>query len=395
MASLRILALLFAGISLLLFSRAHAADSAPPSGVWIATETWSEAQEAKYAEWIRTEFTEDFFLRGPWGDLKTDCADAVYGARIVFSYLNSLPFSLDPKNSRFDHRTPAFDHIKDPVQRVRAFIEGVNNRTWTGSLSRHTYPIEISRAAVVPGTMWMKPGHVEIVQGVSDSGVVELRGSWLPGAVRQMISITTLGHAPTSKAHGFRRWVWPQNLGQPLESQPGYSTAQFVASSNEVGKTNFEEALEIRRFDDEVQKRLAIARESTKAKITRRAQDFCKLVQVRWDVVASGYEAASLAGRCLNDTEYFAYSTPSRDAGLRRLVIELGLLLGNDLGKVRSALAKCISQNTNTLGNENMPPTIEPANFYKKILTLDFSSDPHEPPSVRFGNGQESSPCRR
>lgn len=392
---------LSASFSFLESSNATSKERAP--GVWIATSEWNEANEAKYAEWVRTDFTEDFFLNGPWGPLKTDCADAIYGARIIFSYLNALPFSLGSSYPKFDNRSTAFDHIADPIQRVRAFVEAVNNRTWTGSLSRHTYPVEVSRASIVPGILWMKPGHVEMVRDVSLRGVVELRGSWLPADVRKMITLTTLGYAPVSPAHGFRRWIWPQNIERPVEDQPGYSAAQFVTRSPDAGRTHFDEAMEIRNFDEDVQVRLSVAAntsgkkisETTKEKIARRAQDFCNLLSVRWDVVQSGFETASSAGRCLNDTEYFAYSTPSRDAALRRLVIDLGLLLGNDLGKIRKALSGCVSQNTKSADDDNNPDTIEPANFYKKILTLDFSSDPHERPSVRFGQGTESSPCRR
>lgn len=356
------------------------------SGVWTASATWTEAQETKYSQWVRTELTEDFFVDGPWAGIKTDCADAVYAARIIFSYLNSLPFSLGPKYPKFDHRTTAFDHIRDPKQRVLAFIEAVNNRTWTGSLSSHTIPIEISRATIVPGTLWMKPGHVEIVREVSEKGVVEVRGSWLPAALRNMISITTLGHAPGSTSHGFRRWIWPQDMEKKAEDLQGFSRTQFVHPLEK--KSHLDEVLEIRRFENQVQRRLALVSETIAEKIERRARDFCKLVEVRFDVVRLGYDHATSVDRCMNDAEYFAYSTPSRDAGLRRLVIELGLLLGNDLGKLQEVLVACTRPGVASAG------LVEPTEFFKNILTLDFSSDPHDLPAVRFGLPSKPHSCR-
>lgn len=370
--------------SLLLVLGFSAVSISAHASVWSPTETWNESYEARYAEWLETNFDERFFLEGPWGGLKTDCADAVYGSRIIFSYLNSLPFSLSATDMKFSNQTAAFDHIADPVARVRAFIDFVNDRTWTGSLARHTYPIAITRRAIRPGVVWMKPGHVETVLHVHPTGVVELRGSWLPGAIRKMITITTLGYVPRKNTLGFRRWIWPQNLGLDIKSQPGYDDSQFaLAPKTDLPLNALDQYREIAKFEGTIQKALEKSPGRTSERpamaTARLAKDFCALIESRSEVVQSGYEFSSKVKRCLNEKEYHAYSTPSRDSNLRRVVIGLGLTLGNDLGRVAHALRSCA------------PIAISPTasvradDFFRKLLTLEFSSNPHERPTVRFG----------
>lgn len=370
--------------ALLLLGSFFGASTRAQAAVWNPTETWSESYEARYADWLEKNFDERFFLDGPWGGIKTDCADAVYGSRIIFAYLNSLPFMLSTTDVKFNHQTTAFDHIADPIARVRAFIEFVNDRTWTGSLARHTYPVAITRDAIRPGVIWMKPGHVETVLHVRPTGVVDLRGSWLPGAIRKMITITTLGYVPRKNTLGFRRWIWPQNLGLDLKSQPGYDDSQFaLAPKTELPFNALEQYGEIAKFETAIRQALEKSpgktTESSRSATARLAKDFCALIESRSEVVQSAYEFSTKVKRCLNQKEYHAYSTPSRDSNLRRVVIGLGLTLGNDLGRVNQALRSCapiaISEKASVRADD----------FFRKLLTLEYSSNPHERPAVRFG----------
>lgn len=355
------------------------------AAVWNSHQVWSEAAEQQFSRWIRDEFQEDFFLKGDWAGLKTDCADAIYASRIIFSYLNGLPFTLGsgPSALRFSNNSEAFDHIENPIARVRAFIDFVNDKTWTGSLARHTRPIEISRASMVPGTVWLKPGHAETVMGVGEFGEIFLRGSWLPAAVRSMVTITSLGHVPAPESqHGFRRWLWPG------EASPG---AAIVAAEpkvlDDVTPSHFSQAEAIREFEASVQKNLAKRKEPRAHQALRRAKDFCTLVQVRSDVVRSGFDFYTSVGRKLSTAEDHAYSTPSRDANLRRLAIELGLILGNDLGKVRAALKGCAEILMGGRADrpaEEKVASLSTDDFFRNVLTLDFSSDPQDPPVLRF-----------
>ncbi|CAN5664954.1 hypothetical protein BH10BDE1_BH10BDE1_15650 [soil metagenome] len=362
--------------------------------VWETTGIWNDAAEVRYSDWIKNSFTERFFLEGDWAQIETDCADAVYGSRMIFSYLNGLPFSLSATEIKVTNSSKDFDSISNPVERVRAFLAYVNNRTWTGTLSKHTYPVAITRETIVPGVIWLKPGHVETVRKIRDGGAVELRGSWLPAAIRQMITVTQLGNVPRKPVHGFRRWIWPQNLLKPLSAQPGFDNLQqtMIAPAS-VGETLDEasgetvlkkpSALEtyydVSKFESAVQAALAVAPETRVERADRLSSDFCALVKSRSQVVRAGYGFSQAARRCMNEKEYYAYSTPSRDSNLRRVVIGLGLEFGNNLNEVRQLLDRCepvaISDTE----------SVKPYEFFRHLLMLDYSSNPHETPAARFG----------
>lgn len=361
--------------------------------VWRATETWNEEWENRYSEWIEHSFHERFFLENEWAGIETDCADAVYASRIIFSFQNSLPFALSgtrERQAQFTNSTKDFDSISDPIQRVKAFLDRVNGRTWTGSLAKHTYPIEISKATVVPGAIWLKPGHVEIVKSVRPSGIVELQGSWLPASIRQMITITTLGAVPKDETTGFRRWIWPQNMSKSLAEQPKFAKPEvFPALQENLGTAP--RALEVNQwlsaYEESVRAKLASnsMKESKARRVQRLAHDFCKMAHARQEVVQLGADYLSRRTKgtgdtasCLVPKEYHLFSTPSRDSNLRRVVIALSLELKNQLDIVRKTLTTC-------------PPiegdgySISAEEFLVKLIRLDFSSNPHESMSARFG----------
>ncbi len=354
--------------------------STSKADVWKSSAAWDDAYEARYSQWVRHSFQESFFTTGDWAGIKTDCADAIFAARIVFSYLNGLPFALGKAEPSFSNSSTFFDRVEGPILRVRLFIEHVNEKTWTGTLAKFTYPIAVNRQSVVPGVIWLKPGHVEMVSNIRENGVVELRGSWLPGAVRDMITVTTLGYVPTGADAGFRRWIWPQNIGMPKETQPGYDESQ-VQPATARQPTALDKYLDISKFEESVRSKLAVSSksENAKSRLKRLAHDFCALIEARSQVVTLGYDYVGKVHRCLNDREYYAYSTPGRDSNLRRVVFGLGLQVDNDLGRVAAALNTC-KPIVATDGS-----VVRPMDFLKKLLTLDFSSDPHQKPSARFG----------
>jgi hypothetical protein len=378
---------------LLLFCLMARSPSAVAS-VWDATAAWDDAAETRYSIWIQRSFTETFFLEGDWAGIETDCADAVYGARLIYSFQNGLPFSLSATDKRLSNASTEFDSIVNPVARVRAFLAYVNNRTWTGTLAKHTYSIAISRASIVPGAIWLKPGHVETVRDVRDSGAVELRGSWLPSAIRRMITVTQLGHVPRKATHGFRRWIWPQNLTKPMAAQPGFDDRQMVlvdspkptvlndgsvAQESPPKATALELYYDVSRFESAVQLSLSLKPEAPRERAERLGADFCALLKSRSQVVRAGYEFSLQAGRCMTEKEYYAYSTPSRDSNLRRVVIGLGLEFGNNLNQVQELLSKCEPVQISDT------ESVAAYDFFRHLLTLDYSSNPHETPAARFG----------
>ncbi|MBN8542291.1 MAG: hypothetical protein J0L82_18010 [Deltaproteobacteria bacterium] len=110
--------------------------------VWVATEAWDDQWEKEYGDWISNSFHERFFLENEWAGIETDCADAVYAARVIFSFKNSLPFAISGSRDRqaqFANTTKDFDSILDPVERVKAFLDRINSQSDLDGFSRETY----------------------------------------------------------------------------------------------------------------------------------------------------------------------------------------------------------------------------------------------------------------
>ena len=58
------------------------------ASVWKEQNQWDSSWEEKYSNWIQTSFNEDIFTAGKYKGIPTDCADAVYAARAIFSFEN-------------------------------------------------------------------------------------------------------------------------------------------------------------------------------------------------------------------------------------------------------------------------------------------------------------------
>lgn len=303
--------------------------------VWTSTNTWDEAWEQKYSEWIKTSFNDDVFVRGPYADIATDCADAVYASRVIFSYENSLPFVIGSANSD----TSKFDYIKSPTDRARAFIKYVGDVTSTRTLPNDTYPVQISQQTLVPGIVWVRAsvasenflvrlfsganaptGHTEVVKDVSPAGIIFLMGSTVPKKVRTLMTSTSLMFLPDKNAGtGFRRWIWPQNRNLAKEQMSAYSAEQYsmgLAQNNfqggEVGSTQSTQR-NINSFSSEVQARLAIAKETAPEYLTRISKEICSMLHVRNEIVVEGQKIKQQKNKCFSGDSYENFSTPSRD----------------------------------------------------------------------------------
>ena len=56
--------------------------------IWVAMNSWNDYWEKRYADWLKTEITEDFYTKY---NIPTDCADALIGYRWIFARIHSLP----------------------------------------------------------------------------------------------------------------------------------------------------------------------------------------------------------------------------------------------------------------------------------------------------------------
>ncbi len=269
--------------------------------------------------------------------------------------------------------------------------------TWTGSLPRDTEAVEISPLSIVPGIMWLRPGHVELVKNIRSSGVVDLIGSTVPAAVRRLITVTDLGYIPDKATLGFRKWSWPALLtdSAPAALDPAAALVRarpaavpHTAKPEITAKPDFlNSAQRVFQFEASVRSSLGSRTEFLSETISRVAADFCTLLHARAEVVELSELRRLQTQRCMNSRDYDAYSTPSRDLRVRRAALQLGLLMNNNLSAVEAGLAQCTSLTLN--GGIQLAPFA----FLKRLLKFEYSSDPNENVLARFGFEPPAGSC--
>lgn len=348
------------------------------AAVWQETQSWNAQWEARYSQWVETSFNEDFFTSGKYKGISTDCADAVYAARLIFAYENSLPFAIkDPTggSQMITNKMTRFDGTGDSFARLKRFINYVSEITSTKSLPNDSYPIKISREHVKAGTIWSRPritkqnifskifggsvkedpGHAELVKEVSEGGAVYLIGSTVPAAVRPLITTSSLVFMPVEKNTGFRNWIQPQQYAQGVSSLPGYSLEQFEIgvtqshNSNDDHNSSSNRQRHISQWTKDVQERLALRPEEKGESYERQAQNLCNLVTARIDVVQkSEVVRQRLNGTCMNADQYDAYSTPSRDKRILKTIKDMassasgfGITSAQRIKKLKSFIDQC------------------------------------------------------
>ncbi|MGE5085648.1 MAG: hypothetical protein ACM3MG_05060 [Bacillota bacterium] len=381
------------------------------AAVWHETQSWTPEWEQRYSTWIQNNFNEDIFIAGNYKGIPTDCADAVYLARLIFSYENRLPFIIKDStggSGSISNQMTRWDDTTDSLQRVRKFMLFVGDITSTKTLPNDTYPVAINRDNIRSGTVWSRPritknniirrviggnvkedpGHAEIVKDVTMTGVINLIGSTVPKDVRKLNSTSSLVFMPIESSTGFRNWKQPSYYSLPDTSLPGFSLEQF----NDLGKGGMGRR-KLNNWINDVQGRLAITAESKDENIARQVGNICNLVNSRVDIVQkSELYRQKLNGRCMNADEYDSYSTPSRDKRIKTTVKQL---IGVEGGSGITAASKAKSLKP-VLSN---CPDIEIAPGYKislydfviALLKKDISSNPNDSFAARWGLESSSS----
>lgn len=213
--------------------------------VWHATNTWDRHWEKEYESWVARTLTTDMFTRGDGllAGVSADCADVLYDVRIRFSYEHSLPFIINApdvlrdKMKTFGSDTTMFDSIKDERQRVRTFINYVNDEVGTENLVRDTYPVAIKEinAGIIYHVVWWLFGkeehHSYVLKGFSDEHELLYYAGDAPRKVRRLqIDSPFPRFSYASAPYGFRRWKHPEHLAmneKDIPMEDGYSDEQY------------------------------------------------------------------------------------------------------------------------------------------------------------------------
>ncbi|MCC7539212.1 MAG: hypothetical protein IT379_23520 [Deltaproteobacteria bacterium] len=224
-------------------------------GAWPVTAEWDQRHETLFSAWITKLFDVEPGARAGWAplhqvlkdparnvlhgslgfgeddynvsthdtvEIRADCADTLYALRAYFAWKMGLPF-LFHHCLRGDARQgprcidtvtnldPHFGDEPNPVRRFNAFmghriaslVHSGTTRTLPEAQSSDFYPIELTRQALRPGTVFINPyGHVLINTQWSDQE---------PGRPGALFAID--GHPGASVTHKAFARIWFPYMG--------------------------------------------------------------------------------------------------------------------------------------------------------------------------------------
>jgi len=307
------------------------------AAVWGHSQAWTTEDETNYSRWVKEKFAPDVFWKtGAYPNTSTDCADSAYAMRMIYAYENNLPFAIkqvDGTSGLLTNETAKFDRIKNSRERFLAFLNYVMDMTSSSTLANDTYPIEITRESLTPGSIYLATGtHVYQVVDVTEGGTTIIQYSTVPRAVRVLSRVDMFpNYVPgdlkikgRQNIDGFRRFKQPQMYKASDSTLPHYSLEQF-AKAQEFSMSGL-------KFYEWTQSRLAIRPETAHEKIQRSLLLVCYASWDRAEAVNDGVFAFQVKkikdnqNFCFNASEYDSYSTPTRDKRLINYFEHLHLL---------------------------------------------------------------------
>lgn len=305
------------------------------AAVWTATQAWDESYEQKYSDWIHSEFQSDFFSNPakPWYGIATDCADAVYTARLIFAYENKLPVAftnIENMRQSLTNKMTNWDHLPES-QRIRSFIRLVNDLTSTQTLGYDTVPVAIKPSVFRPGVIFLNPtlsredqillgtrgGHAEVIVDIEASGYIRTLYSTTPSQVRTLITSRNPYSWPNSSLGGYRVWKGSIHKSNPEQFSVGGWRAGIQPTRQQIYQWHEGIRRLIRQRPPTIDERIEVVVES-----------ICNLWEGRAEAVQSAWKAIQAqGGRCLNASLTDEFSTHKRDARIREAYGQLNDLM--------------------------------------------------------------------
>ena len=191
------------------------------ASVWNSTSRWNNEWEKKYREWVKNDLTPEIFTEGKYKGISTDCADAVYTLRAIFSYENKLPFHFRNPNKygeRFTEKMHQFNrYTKSNDLRFKKFINWMHRLISTHSVPYDTYSPDLNRKTVNSGTLFLLfNSHVFTIKELEPYGLPILYSSTVPRIIRSLeVDVQLLAPDEDEFRYGlsgFRNWRWPNHL---------------------------------------------------------------------------------------------------------------------------------------------------------------------------------------
>ena len=190
------------------------------ASVWEGKSSWDDQWELEYSEWVESEVSPNFFTAGRWKGVRTDCADAVYFLRIIFSYLNEIEFTVNYPNRRgkiISSNMNKFDRYStDNDRRVKKFLNWAGDVLSTRSMKKDTYSPYLTPADIFGGGAYLIKGHVYQIASIADIGIPYLLSSTVPRKVRDLKSSWEIPYVTRellmAPYGGFRNWLLKDDL---------------------------------------------------------------------------------------------------------------------------------------------------------------------------------------
>lgn len=350
------------GISCLVFfsgckPRGYNEDSGDIETWSVRNNVWDRAMEEQFSEWIQAignarENKQCIMLgdclkkasvnplhdsRDNSLDVFADCADVPMILRAYFAYKKQLPFSVSivsgaqytagnrPTGGEKNQTEFAEGSVRSLFTSIANTVQSGYYRTAPDVEGTDTFPAEISKKSIRPGTVFYDPnGHVLLVYRVDSDGTVRL----MDGHPDNSLTIQRFGEkfarGGKGQGGGFRNWRLTELQGgrivrKPNAAHPGYygGANQYVSSDNWGGAGNYYKW---------IRKVLSGgSKVNIKSEYTDRLAQLCTDINDRIDsvneAVAAGIpkkEQAWPSDNIYGTTgDWETYATPSRDARLK------------------------------------------------------------------------------
>jgi len=300
--------------------------------VWrVGDQRWTVQEEIQFGKWVNENIQEDFFIRY---NIPTDCADVPYAIRWIYARINHLPAAATTKDGKLiGHWSKNWKVLPTHTEwskdkRFRAALFYLISETWTGTLSRDTYPVRISPDSITPGTLLaMAKSHVVMIGHVcldgSQAHPLQTWESVLPVKVRKLSLRDFFSPRPESTHPlGLVKFRWPifEN-GEwkylSIKQHPFYSEEQYTPAFYNKHAD----------FIEAVAKRIDPTEYHPMEKMVKVMDKITRLLNERASAVLAGYQQCA-KGRCAEgSTLWEIHNTLSRDEMIILLMDHLSRII--------------------------------------------------------------------
>ncbi|MBT3235749.1 MAG: hypothetical protein HN353_07345 [Bdellovibrionales bacterium] len=341
--------------------------------VWQAENQWNRDFELKYSQWVSSSAVHrEIFAApdSPYYGVAVDCADLIFAIRAIFAFTHSLPFAIKlSENDIITNQEAWFDGIKDPIRRLKTFIDYFLDDSGTEQLAKlNSYPIDPAtlQAGDIYITQWKNDrkvmvGHGYLIKNVLSTGYLHLLYSTTPRTPRILLERFGMPYRlPLDNTYwGFRRLFTPQQL-IPHDS---------VAEPANISFRQYEILKETPAlFFNYIRDLLKVEDEQMSESIIRQARNLCGQLVQRISLVNLSLEQLGVGGhRTTSPHEYELYSTPDLDKS-----IYLGI---KDLIKQSNSL--------NIRSATTMVQIVGPNHVFHNANTSDSANDDQLPAKIK------------